>query len=385
MVAAVTSGTAKARNDLVRVRSTAPLSHFWGILRITWQNTDMWRKIATVTNSRHMADRRHYQQDLNVIGIPPVDGQIYTALIRHPRTTASDLAEHCGLTTQQVARVLARLTVSGMASRVPGRPARYLAAAPDVALGELAAAKAAEIRGTGATIAELMQVFREASRFAHPAELVEVVTGADNISNRVARLQENARVQIRAFDRPPYIDSPGDNHANEHRRLTDGIRYRVIYDREAIAIPGRLHNDILASSAQGEQSRVRPSLPIKMLMADEQMAVIPIALSPHVVDAAYVIHPSALLDALMTLFEAEWNQAVPLAKAIGHDLPEQADDAETGTLLTLLAAGQTDAGIARALGWSPRTTQRRIQRLMHNLNATTRFQAGLNAKERGLL
>jgi sugar-specific transcriptional regulator TrmB len=359
--------------------------HFWGISGTTLQYIDMWRKIATVTNSRHVADNRHYQQTLNAFGIPPVDGQIYTSLIRHPRTTATDLAEHCGLSTQQVARGLARLTVSGMASRVPGRPARYLAAAPDVALGELAAAKAAEIRSTAATIAELMEVFREASRYAHPAELVEVVTGADNISNRVARLHEDAREQICFFDRPPYVDSPGGNHANEHRRLTDGIRYRVIYDRDAIAIPGRLHNDILVSSAQGEQSRVRPSLPIKMLMADEQLAVIPIASSPHVVDAAYVIHPSALLDALVTLFEAEWNRAVPLAKVIGHGEPEETEDAETGTLLTLLAAGQTDAGIARALGWSPRTTQRRIQRLMRNLNATTRFQAGLNAKERGLL
>jgi hypothetical protein len=338
-----------------------------------------------MTNSRHVADPRHDNRKLNAIGIPPVDSQIYTTLIRHPRTTPADLAEHCGLSAQQVARGLARLTTSGMASRVPGRPARYLAAAPDIALGELAAAKAAEVRDTRAAIDELMEVFREASRFTHPAELIEVVTGADNISNRVARLHECAREEIRGFDRPPYIDPPGGDTEKEHRRLTDGIRYRVIYDRDAIAIPGRLHNDILVSSAQGEQSRVRPTLPIKMLMADEHMAVIPISSSPHVADAAYVIHPSALLDALVTLFEAEWARAVPLAKVIGQDQPEQTDDAETGTLLTLLAAGQTDAGIARALGWSPRTTQRRIQRLMHNLNATTRFQAGMNAKERGLL
>jgi len=272
-----------------------------------------------------------------------------------------------------------------MASRVPGRPARYLAAAPDVALGELAAARAAEVRDTWTTIESLMEVFREASRFPHPAELVEVVTGADNISTWVARLQENARVQIRFFDRPPYVDPPGGNHANEQRRLTAGIRYRVIYDREAIAIPGRLHKDILISSAQGEHSRVRPKLPIKMLMADDQMAVVPINSSPHVIDAAYVIHPSALLDALVTLFEAEWARAVPLAKVIGHHEPEQSVDTDTVTLLTLLAAGQTDAGIGRALGWSPRTTQRRIQRLMQSLNATTRFQAGMNAKERGWL
>jgi sugar-specific transcriptional regulator TrmB len=366
------------------MRGRGSLSHV-GILETECQRIDIWCKIATVTTNRHVADHRHYQQDLSAIGVPPMAGQIYTALIRHPRITAIDLAEHCGLSTQQVVRGLARLTVSGMASRIPGRPARYLAAAPDIALGELVAAKAVEIKDTQAAIVELMEVFRETSRFAHHAERVEVVIGADNISNWVARMQENARAEIRLFDRPPYADSPDSNYADEHRRLTSGIRYRVIYDRDAIAIPGRLNNDILVRRAQGEHSRVRPNLPIKMLIADEQTALIPIASPLNVIDAAYVIHPSALLDALVTLFEAEWALAVPLAKEVGRDLPEQTDDSEAGMLLTLLAAGQADASIARTLGWSPRTTQRRIQRLMHDLNAATRFQAGLNAKERGLL
>ena len=41
--------------------------------------------------------------------------------------------------------------------------------------------------------------------------------------------------------------------------------------------------------------------------------------------------------------------------------------------------------IARAKGWSARTTQRRVQRLMSSLGATTRFQASLEAARRGWL
>jgi DNA-binding Lrp family transcriptional regulator len=341
--------------------------------------------MATMTNSRQVAELRHGPAELDAIGIAPVDGQVYRALISHPRTRAAELAEQCGLSAQQVARALSRLASAGMASRVPGRPARYLAAPPDIALGALVADRAAELRDARARIDELMEVFREASRFTHPAELVEVITGADNITGRVVQVQESARVQIRGFDKPPYVSAPGGNLGDEHRRLADGIRYRVIYDREAIAIPGRLRDDILISSAQGERSRVRPELPVKMFLADDQLAVIPISSSPHVVDAAYVIHASALLQALVTLFEAEWDRAVPLAEVLGGASPASGLDAETTTLLTLLAAGQTDAGIGRALGWSPRTTQRRVQRLMLDLNATTRFQAGMTAKDRGWL
>jgi hypothetical protein len=272
-----------------------------------------------------------------------------------------------------------------MTSRVPGRPARYLAAAPDVALGALVARKEAELSGARATVHQLMEVFREASRFTHPAELVEVVIGIENINNRVNHLQAGARSQVRGFDKPPYVRDPGQNLGAEQQRMTEGIRYRVIYDRDAVAWPGRLQSDILVSYAQGERARVRPELPMKLFMADDRMAIIPISSSQHVVDAAYVIHPSALLDALSTLFEAEWDRAVPLARAVGAvDVPE-GPDVETRSLLALLAAGQTDAGIGRALGWSPRTTQRRVAQLMAELNATTRFQAGMAARERGWL
>jgi DNA-binding transcriptional regulator GbsR (MarR family) len=342
--------------------------------------------MAIVTNSRQVAETRQEERELDALGMRPVDGMVYATLVRHPRASSVELAEQCGLSTQLVSRALSRLTASGMTSRAPGRPARYLAVAPDVALGTLLGRKETELRAARSSVHQLMEVFREASRFTHPAELVEVVTGIENINNRVGHMQSAARTQIRGFDKPPYLRAPGQNLHAEGRRLIEGIRYRVIYDRDAVAWPGRLADDILVSCAQGELARVRPELPMKLILADDSQAIIPISPSLHVVDAAYVIHPSALLDALATLFEAEWARALPLGDVLsGADGRSGGPDDETMSLLTLLAAGQTDDGIARALGWSPRTTQRRVQRLMADLNATTRFQAGMAAKERGWL
>ena len=59
-----------------------------------------------------------------------------------------------------------------------------------------------------------------------------------------------------------------------------------------------------------------------------------------------------------------------------------APDAETAALLAMLAAGMTDASIARSLSWSMRTTQRRMRQLMNDLGATSRFQAGVAAREK---
>jgi DNA-binding NarL/FixJ family response regulator len=93
-----------------------------------------------------------------------------------------------------------------------------------------------------------------------------------------------------------------------------------------------------------------------------------------------------MLDALIALFEAERQQATPLAERINHDpdaTPGGPRDKTTLSLLTCLAAGLTDDGIARAFGCSLRTAQRYTQGLMHDLGATSRFQAGMKASQRG--
>jgi DNA-binding NarL/FixJ family response regulator len=128
---------------------------------------------------------------------------------------------------------------------------------------------------------------------------------------------------------------------------------------------------------------------MKMILADERMAILPISSGNRVLDAAYVVHPCSLLEALATLFEAEWERAVPLrmdsARQDGSGTDRVGPAEDHRRLLGLLAVGLTDEAIARALGWSARTTQRRLQGLMRELGATTRFQAGMAARDRGWL
>jgi DNA-binding NarL/FixJ family response regulator len=92
--------------------------------------------------------------------------------------------------------------------------------------------------------------------------------------------------------------------------------------------------------------------------------------------------PSALLDGLVRLFELLWQQATPLWPEPEPSGPLSAEDQR---LLALAAAGLTDQAIARRLGVAQRTVERRMQRILKALEATTRFQAGLRAGHRGLL
>lgn len=315
---------------------------------------------------------------LEPVGLSELESRLFVTLIQHPRSSAAELALHCGVSTGQAARALALFVRRGMASRLPGRRAGYLAVAPDIALEPLLGRREEELRQVRSAVHELSRQFRRASRYTHPAEQVEVVTGADNILSRVRALQESAKTRLRGIDKLPHLmTDPYANTADEARRLADGVAYRVIYDREVLAMPSKFE-EVLGSVRRGEQARAVTNAPLKVWIADDTSALLPMRGDTYTIDAAFVLHPSTLLDAVIALFESEWRRATPVRDAApaGHASPDSA-------LLGLLAAGLTDESIARALEVGLRTVQRRIHDLMRELNVMTRFQLGLAARDRG--
>jgi DNA-binding CsgD family transcriptional regulator len=229
--------------------------------------------------------------------------------------------------------------------------------------------------------AGLMERFRAGQSPVSPTEIVEVVTTREATVQRLAQLQRSARYQVCAFDRPPYIDGLGTNDI-ESELLPMGVRYRCVYDRSGLDMPGRLGavRDLVEN---GEQARVAVGVPVKMFIADDRLGLISLERSATS-DSALIIHQSSLLDTLIALFEAVWTDAVPIRfGTVGAaDSPR---NAHYGTLLGLLATGLTDEAIARHMGWHPRTAQRHVRELMAELGAQTRFQAGLQAARRGWL
>jgi sugar-specific transcriptional regulator TrmB/DNA-binding CsgD family transcriptional regulator len=317
---------------------------------------------------------------LEPVGLSELESRLYVTLIQHPRSSAAELALHCGVSTGQAARALALFVRRGMASRLPGRRSSYLAVAPDIALQPLLGRREEELHQVRTAMHELAQLFRRTSRYTHPAEQVEVVTGGDNIISRVLALQDSAKASLRGIDKLPHLMAGHSANAEgEDRRLADGIEYRVIYDREVLALPEKFA-EVQGSIRRGEQARALTGAPLKVWIADDTSALLPMRGDTYTIDAAFVLHPSTLLDAVIALFESEWRRATPVRQpTAASEMPDEA----TRILLGLLAAGLTDESIARALEVGLRTVQRRIHDLMVELNAVTRFQLGLAARDRG--
>jgi DNA-binding CsgD family transcriptional regulator len=165
--------------------------------------------------------------------------------------------------------------------------------------------------------------------------------------------------------------------------LTAGVTYRAVYHPAGFAVPGR-PSAVRSMIAAGEHARVTESVPVKMFTADDHLGLIPLEVGGSA-ESSLIIRASSMLDTLIALFELVWERAVAI-HADG-ELPAAAEGPgeDEAALLGLLAAGLTDAAIARHLGTHPRTVQRRVHEMLGRLGAGTRFQAGLQAVRRGWL
>lgn len=156
-----------------------------------------------------------------------------------------------------------------------------------------------------------------------------------------------------------------------------------MYARESLEHPGHLKDVIEPCVEAGEQARVLPSVPVKLLIIDEAYALVSLSIKEaDVVNTMLVVQPCGLLSALVALFEQSWQNALPLHGGTARPGGLAPGDRR---LLRLLAGGASDEVIARELGISRRTFFRRLQILMARLGAANRFQMALQAQRAGWL
>ncbi|MGW4638972.1 helix-turn-helix transcriptional regulator [Sphaerisporangium sp. NPDC004334] len=319
---------------------------------------------------------------LEAIGLSRQDEMVYDALVRRTRATLTELVHDCHLPVAGARRALRTLVDLGLATRSAGRPVRYVAVSPDSGLEAVLREREAGLHDVRLHIRTLMKMYRAGARFAHPGELIEVVSGRDEVNHRWVQMQQNTSTQMRGFDRPPYAAPQGHTESNhvELALLKRGVKYRVIYDKSALELPGWLE-DVTTGMRHGEQARIAADLPMKLAISDDRLAMLPLMRpGDEALTASYLIHPSPLLDALVALFEATWARSVP----VQHTGPATQElSEEEARLLTLLAAGATDQAAGRVLGWSERTVQRHVTKLMRRVGARTRFQIAMEATRRG--
>ncbi|WP_262062503.1 response regulator transcription factor [Streptomyces sp. STR69] len=313
------------------------------------------------------------------VGVSASDELVYRSILHQPDAGTVGWALLSGATPAELREACNRLLTLGLL-QPPDSMGGLRAVDPRVAIRALIRRRETESELVAATAEEMATAYEAGLLREEPSRLIEVASGEGAIAARLEEMYARAEHEVCLFDTPPYLAPPAPQVDLQADLLKRGIVSRGIYAATALEDPNALSR-AWNMVELGEQARVLPSVPLKLLVVDGRRALLPLTSSEAGGYCAVVVWHSAVTEALQKLFELAWQQATPLGRPAGNG--ELSEDEQA--LTRLLAAGLKDEAVARHLGVSLRTLRRRVSDLQERLGAASRFQLGLRAAQRGWL
>lgn len=216
-------------------------------------------------------------------------------------------------------------------------------------------------------------------------EQVFSVRGDAELVARAGHLFESARTEFLCAARDLKTWSQPEARAAIRDRMRTGdssdLTSRKLLSPVALADEeARAHLRLVQS--KGALVRISGSpLPHETILIDRRVMILAGRRTPT--GREYTVTTSrTLVDGVHSLFWAIWDSAADLDTYLRSGIPRL--DAEGRMILEALGSGLTDESAAKRLGVSLRTYRRRVAELMAELEADSRFQAGLRAGELGL-
>lgn len=349
------------------------------------------------------------RRSLDVATPPTV--RVLDHLVGRDAVPEAEIAAAVGLDAADVRAALTALDADGLVVRVPApgrsRSRHWSALPPRSVLTTLLARRRLEIAVWELHADHLEKAYQEATGQAGDTALVDVVVGAEQVGALYWHLMETATHEVLHLARPPYLQ-PTPELLDEVDRpaMSPTVELRSVYESATFIDPVSLET-ALGGQETGAGLRLSPQVPLKLVVVDQKIAMLPAA-GDDAGSASLVVHAPALVGALTDLFERVWDAAMPQSMWAGagadggppdgdadiagespaaawSPLPRVRLEQRTRSILDLMAGGLTDEAIARTLDISRRTVQAEVTALAEKLGARTRFQIGLFAAEQGLL
>lgn len=326
---------------------------------------------------------------LTGLGLDAAHDALYRAVLRAPDADVAALAGSEGLEPGEVAVALDELGAAGLLRPQPTTPCGWVPVRPDVALeGLLAQEQAAiarrqeEVVRTRAQITDLLETYLAGTARESLLE-VELVEGLPAIRARLHQLVLGATTTVHSLISHPE-DSPEavtSSVSSDIPLAARGVVLRYVFPytvRETVHV----WPELLRAEERGVQIRLAKETPLRTVVVDGRAAVLPLDPDDPGRGALFVHSPS-LVACADTLFSASWAAGEPLLQE--GAVPDVDLSERDRQLLVLLGTGAPDETVARQLGVAVRTVRRDLARLLEELGASSRFQAGVLAARRGWL
>jgi sugar-specific transcriptional regulator TrmB len=255
---------------------------------------------------------------LTRLGLTSYEARAYVALLRRDTSTAAETARLAGLPRQRVYDVLSSLVEKGLASTRPGRAVKYSATAPEQALERLLSVHRQQLsdleRDTIAVIEDLMPAYLAGQEHTDPLEYIEVLRDRKAINERFSELEAGITKEILVFTKPPYATPIQED--TEGLGVVSSHRARSIYEFSAFD-DAAFAEAVRRFVEAGEEARFVPSLPLKLVIIDEQIVMFGIEdpVAGRSVLTMIVVDHASLAKLLKIAFNAVWETGLTFEQA----------------------------------------------------------------------
>lgn len=306
----------------------------------------------------------------------------YTRLLAQGGCLESDATDLLGDAEQ-----VETLIDAGMAhvqSSGPALPPRLVPVPPDLALQGTLADMTRRLVADQERLLAGQRRMAETNPWANPAvdessdRLVRIITDRDEIGNVSRALITAARHDWMTMDNQS-VERPMDEltAVPPPPSFEGHVRCRALYETSCAEHPVGVKTIEIAVEA-GEEARLLPRIGMKMKLADEAIAMLP--LTPTGMSGALLIRSSVIVAALREYFELLWERATPFGAAN----PDSPLTSAQQQVLSMLAEGIPETSIAKRIGVSVSTVRRHTATIREKLGFDHHhFAAGAAAVRRG--
>ncbi len=255
------------------------------------------------------------------VGLTEREAKIYITLLSGRMFTASDLQKAVDIPRTKIYEVLNKMVSRNICiEKKLGKNKMYEAVEPKLAMERIFETYKNELKQKREIIDELSEVFtpifENSKAIINPLDFIEVMEEKTQIHRRYIKSVASTKVEMLTFNKGPYASDNSERlkeqEDEEAKLLKRGGSSKGIYQFSELEEIDWLYESVKMSVRDGEKARIVDSLPIKMLIFDDEKVMFPLEQpikTTKDLTMIYIEHKQ-LAAACRILFDYMWNNGI---------------------------------------------------------------------------
>jgi len=254
-------------------------------------------------------------------GFTDYEAKAYCVLITQELVTATELSKLSEIPQGRIYSILNGLQEKGFCNVFPGSVKKFRAVEPKAAFTELIERQKQSVLELENLEDEMTKVFENKVSNSSPLDYIQILTSKQSQVQKFEDLILRTSSKLYSFNKKPYATGfnrkPEEIHKDSQKLIqciNSGVSVRAIFEEEIENIKPFVQMLEYYESI-GEEVRVHQKLPLKMLLSDNEIAMVSMRnndVSRFKLTSLVVEHTD-LTHAFDNLFDFYWDQSITLS------------------------------------------------------------------------